>query len=91
MGQTGKWGLLALVIGGAVASALLAPGTPSEMLPFGGADDVAFAEDLWSTMGDYADWPMSSDVSVGGTPHGAFVRLYYNTVQVDGEPEPAFR
>ena len=58
---------------------------PSTEPVFGTTEDVVFAEALLPTLEDHADWPMQSDVTVGGSPHGAYVRLYYNTVQVDGE------
>jgi hypothetical protein len=53
---------------------------------FGGSADVEFAGKLWKAMEGYRDWPMSSDVYPGISPHGAFLRVYYNMVHVDGEP-----
>lgn len=53
--------------------------------PFGGADDVRFAESLGLAIVDREEWPMQSAVSEGGSPHGAFVKLYYNTVRIAGE------
>ena len=58
---------------------------PSSDPVFGGDVDVAFAEALVPELENHEAWPMTSDVTVGGSPHGAFVRLYYNTVQVSGE------
>lgn len=55
-------------------------------MPFGGEKDVAFAEALWKAMDGYGDWIMRSEVMPGMSPHGAFVRLYYNIVTVEGVP-----
>ena len=55
-------------------------------MPFGGESDVAFAKALWSAMDGYQDWMMRSDVMVGKSPHGMFVRLYYNIVNIEGVP-----
>ncbi len=88
MGTLWKWGIVAAVAALA-AVVLMTPvclvknGEPPGQ-PFGGAADIAFAESLWDVMDGYLDWPMQSDVLVGGTPHGAFVRLYYNTLQING-------
>lgn len=53
--------------------------------PFGGKQDVAFAQQLWQAMDDYQDWPMRSEVYPGTSPHGAFLRLYYGLVTIDGK------
>ncbi len=53
---------------------------------FGGPDDVTFAETLWAGMEGYRDWPLSSGVYEGASPHGAFLRMHYNMVLVDGVP-----
>ena len=55
-------------------------------MPFGGEKDVKFANDLWEAMKGYPDWLLKTDVIKGNTPHGAFVRIYYNVVTVDGKP-----
>jgi hypothetical protein len=55
-------------------------------MPFGGEEDVAFARALWTAMDGYHDWMMKSDVMPSKAPHGAFVRLYYNIVNIDGMP-----
>ncbi len=57
-----------------------------EEMPFGGADDVKFANNLWKAMQGYEEWPMSSGVYPGTSPHGKFLRMYYNMVHVDGTP-----
>ena len=55
-------------------------------MPFGGEEDVKFAEALWEAIKGYPDWLLKTDVIKGNTPHGAFVRIYYNVVTVDGKP-----
>jgi len=55
-------------------------------MPFGGKDDVKFAEKMWKAMEDYQMWMIQSDMAQGKSPHGAFVRLYYNVVNLDGKP-----
>jgi hypothetical protein len=54
-------------------------------MPFGGKEDIEFANNLWKEMKDYEDWQMKSDVYPGVSPHGKFLRLYYNFVNVDGK------
>lgn len=54
--------------------------------PFGGEKDVAFAQSMWSAMGDYTEWPMHSGFYPGQSPHGSVLRMYYNVVNVDGTP-----
>lgn len=79
-------GVLA-ALAAAVAALVLFPacGTGQDM-EFGGPEDVEFASGLWNGMEGYHDWPMASDVYPGQSPHGAFLRLYYNMVHVDGTP-----
>ncbi len=55
-------------------------------MPFGGQEDVAFAQELWNAMGDYSAWALQSDVYPGQSPHGQVLRMYYNYVHVQGEP-----
>jgi len=56
-------------------------------MPFGGKEDVAFANDLWKAMKDYSDkWLMKSDFRIGLSPHGDFIRLYYNVVNMNSKP-----
>ncbi len=57
-----------------------------QAMPFGEQEDVDFGTALWTAMADYQGWKMQSDFYPGGTPHGMFVRLYYNMVTVDGTP-----
>ena len=54
-------------------------------MPFGGDKDVAFANKLWKAMEGYSDWTLKSRVYPGKSPHGAFLRMYYNIVSVDGK------
>ncbi len=54
--------------------------------PFGQEEDVAFAKKLWTAMDGYPEWPIKSKVYPGQTPHGAFIRMFYNMVSVDGKP-----
>ncbi len=53
-------------------------------MPFGGEKDVAFAKALWTAMDGYDGWIMQSEIMPGKSPHGAFVRLYYNIITIDG-------
>lgn len=88
MGALWKWGIVAAVAALAAVTLMtsVCPVKDGDLVaaPFGGAADVTFAESLWDVMDGYLGWPMQSAVVVGGTPHGAFVRLYYNILQVDG-------
>lgn len=56
------------------------------MSPFGGKEDVAFANKLWKAMQGYDGWPMKSDFYTGNKPHGKIGRLYYGVVHVEGKP-----
>jgi len=53
--------------------------------PFGGKEDVAFAEKLWKAIDGYEGWMISSDYFPGQSPHGEFLRNFYNIVNIDGE------
>jgi hypothetical protein len=55
-------------------------------MAFGGEEDIEFANMLWKAMKGYEKWPMKSDVYPGKSPHGKFLQLYYNIVNVDGKP-----
>ena len=55
-------------------------------MPFGGAEDVAFAKALWPALDGYGDWAMQSEIIPGNSPHGMFVRMYYSIVTVDDVP-----
>lgn len=54
-------------------------------MAFGGSSDVSFAEKAWTAMQGYTDWPMRSGVYPGSSPHGKFLRLYYNMIEVEGK------
>ncbi|HIE28729.1 TPA: hypothetical protein EYP66_15730 [Candidatus Poribacteria bacterium] len=55
-------------------------------MAFGGKEDIAFANKTWQAMAGYDKWPMKSAVYPGESPHGKFLRLYYNIVNVDKKP-----
>ncbi len=76
--------LLALVLSLVVCFALVAnrPASSEQHMAFGGDEDVQFAKDLWKAIDGYMDWPMGSGVYEGVSPHGKFLRLYYNVVNV---------
>jgi hypothetical protein len=57
---------------------------PEEMA-FGGKKDVAFANALWTALEGHEDWIMQSEIMPGKSPHGAFVRMYYSIVTIDGQ------
>lgn len=56
--------------------------------PFGGADDVAFARELWRAMQGYRSWKLTTPVFRGQSPHGRWVRLYSTFVKVRGRNYP---
>ena len=75
----------------AVVAALLAAGLTvspavAQEKPFGTDADVEFAKKTWEAMEDYESWPMASGFYEGRSPHGAFLRVYYNMVTIDGTP-----
>ncbi len=53
-------------------------------MPFGGADDVAFAGKVWTAMDGYQSWLLQTDIMPGRSPHGAFIRTYYSILNFDG-------
>jgi hypothetical protein len=55
-------------------------------MPFGGPEDSAFAGKVWMAMKGYTDWPLKSAFYPGNSPHGMFLRTYYNIVTIDGVP-----
>jgi len=78
------WGLMAAIV--VVGTGVFPACTNGEGMPFGGPEEVEFAEALWAAMGGYQGWLMKSDYTPGGSPHGDFVRLYYNMVSVGETP-----
>ncbi len=80
-------GVMVLTAGVVMVALSFVPAFGQELEPvFGGPEDVGFAEALWTGMDGYQNWPMASDVYVGASPHGAFLRMYYSLVSVDGVP-----
>ena len=63
-------------------------GAEEEMMamPFGGKADVEFANMAWKAMKGYDKWVIKTEVYPGASPHGAFLRMYYNVVNIDGKP-----
>ncbi len=53
---------------------------------YGGEADVSFANSLWTSIQGYENWKLKSDFYPGASPHGAVLRMYYNVVNVNGEP-----
>lgn len=74
-----------LLVGVLLTGGILLTADAQDM-PFGGEKDVAFANKLWEAMDGYEDWPMKSDLYPGQSPHGKFLRLYYNVVNIEGTP-----
>ncbi|MFC1718255.1 cytochrome P460 family protein [Candidatus Poribacteria bacterium] len=84
MKRTVVLGLVAAAI--LVMFTLLVVGQEKMAMPFGGDADVAFANKLWEGIEGYTEWPIKSKVYVGQSPHGAYLRMYYNVVNLDGKP-----
>ncbi len=74
---------VAVIATGVVIFPACSSGMP---MPFGEQEDIDFAGAVWKAMDGYGMWKMQSDVYPGGTPHGMFVKLYYNMVTIDGTP-----
>jgi len=55
-------------------------------MPFGGDADVEFAKSLWMAMDGYHDWHLTSAYYEGASPHGMFLRMYYNIVRINEMP-----
>ncbi len=72
---------LVVLIGGATLFGLA---VQSQDMAFGGKDDVEFAESLWKAMEGYTDWQIKTGLYEGRSPHGKFLRSYYNIVPVNG-------
>ena len=68
----------------AIAALYIFPGCSNgQAMPFGGPEDVAFAGKLWKAMTGYDEWSLKSDIYSGNSPHGMFVRTYYNILTID--------
>jgi hypothetical protein len=71
----------------ALATILLIIGlSEAQEQPFGTDADVSFAKSVWTAMDDYSEWPIRTDFYEGRSPHGEFLRTYYNIVTIDGTP-----
>jgi hypothetical protein len=75
--------ILLVMIAGALIM-FFGPLIHSQDQPFGGKEDVSFANKLWAAMDGYANWKLKSGFYPGRSPHGKFLRIYYNIVPVDG-------
>lgn len=62
--------------------------TPQEQ-PFGGSEDVQFAEKLWKSVKGYESWLVKSEFYKGQHPHGKVLRTYFSIVTIDGKNYPA--
>ncbi len=72
---------VALIATGIVIFPACSSGTD---MPFGEQEDIDFANALWSSMSGYHGWKLASDFYPGVSPHGMFLRMYYNVVNVNG-------
>lgn len=61
---------------------------PEEDKPFGGPKDVGFAKKLWTAMGGYEDWKLTTEIYRGQSPHGKWLRLFSTWVTVEGNHYP---
>ena len=60
--------------------------TEEMAMPFGGKEDVDFANMVWSAMKGYQDVQMKTDMIPGNAPHGKFITIYYDVISVQGKP-----
>lgn len=72
--------ILVLAISLTISVALF-PGVGDQ--PFGGEKDVQFAEAAWEAIQGYEDWIIKSDFYPGTSPHGKFLRTYFNVVKIN--------
>lgn len=79
--RIGIVGLIIILLIG--ATAFVTQPLSSQDMAFGSASDIAFAEKVWKAMDGYQAWKMASDYYPGTSPHGKFLRLYYNVINVD--------
>lgn len=81
---------LALVPALAIGTASLATPRAQDGMkkPFGGEEDVAFAQKTWKAMQGYRDWKLRTDVYRGNSPHGKWVRLFSTWVTVGDKAYP---
>ncbi len=71
-----------LCAGVLLAGVLLFSPVASQEMAFGGKEETAFAADLWNAISNYPDWPFKTELMQARSPHGKFVRSYYNLVRV---------
>lgn len=57
-----------------------------EVMPFGSEADTEFATMVWNAMDGYEEWLMKTDMYPGKSPHGKFLKMYYNVVHLAGKP-----
>ncbi|MBN2565567.1 MAG: cytochrome P460 family protein [Candidatus Eisenbacteria bacterium] len=68
-----------------ITALVLAPSlVVAQEAQFGAPADVDFAHALWEAMSGYQDWLLKSDIYPGVSPHGLFLRMYYNVVNIGG-------
>lgn len=67
------------------AEAKKAPGEMA-MMPFGGKEDVEFANMAWAAMKGYDKSPITTGMVPGKSPHGKFLTTYYDVISVQGKP-----
>lgn len=83
-----------LTLAGALAAFLALPvvaqksGSAMQGKPFGGPEDVHFAQELWKAIDGYQDWKLTTEVYKGQSPHGKWVRLFSTWVTVHGKSYP---
>ncbi len=58
------------------------------MAPFGGEEDVAFAQQAWQAIQGYEDWKLQSSIYEGQSPHGAWLKMYHSYIEVAGSSYP---
>jgi hypothetical protein len=82
-------GAAAVVAGVAFAQQQMGDKEPASAattsMPFGGKADVDFAKALWTATEGYQNWPIRSDLHPGKSPHGKFLKIYWNIVSVNGK------
>ena len=60
---------------------------PEKMaMAFGGEEDIEFANTVWTALTGYEKWSMKTDMYPGKSPHGKFLKMYYNVLTVAGKP-----
>ncbi|MBD3257520.1 hypothetical protein GF377_03730 [candidate division GN15 bacterium] len=67
-----------------VALVALAWVAQGQKMPFGGNEDISYANKVWSAIDGYRDWSIKSDVYPGKSPHGQYLQSYYSIIAVNG-------